>query len=229
MQKIQFPAPIYIFISENEILIHSLYLTGNIAISSKQEVYETLAMFLQGIEKELPIPRPILVIQSNDKNILNQFNHDIGLHLLGEIKALINARATCKKFNFFEIEYKMNPEIPETSVVEVEVQTIKEMISQLERTANVFIAPEDLALFKCIDLFNGKQIFVTRISPEEPISKKFITKKQTIIDHPSNKLFQMDPDDQTIYCKYNLSSMEYSFPPSRIGIFAPFEHIKLLI
>jgi len=228
MQKLQFPAPVYIFISETSILVRSQILNEDIGIRSRKSIYENLDRILQGVWRESSKQKPEIIVHSNNEKIIEQFNYESGLYDIQETKVFMDAKAICKKLNLFRIEYKQKPDIPVLSKKEIEVQTIKEMIEQSRDSAGALIVPEDLTQFQCLDMSTGKPLVVENISADESISKKFISKKQTVFDHPTNKMFPMEPEDKIVYCKYDSTSMQYSFPPGRIGVVAPFENIKLI-
>jgi hypothetical protein len=229
MQQINLPPPIYIFISPGTLSISYSHGSWSFPAASSREIYEKLSEALTKIAGKYSVPFPELILESNIMHLVRQFNNSSHLTDIMDVKAYINAKDICKKFNCCHIEYKEISTPPELCQRELRVQTIKEMLDRNANESGAIITIDDFRYFPCIDIANGKSLTVIRIDINCPIAKCYIKKGQTIFDLPSNQPFTIKPEDPTVYCKYEEPSKEYGFPPGRIGVIAPFENIMLTI
>jgi hypothetical protein len=219
--------PAYFHLSKTTLTIWNNHLK-QVSVSSLTDLYSKLTSYIAKLKLKDPQQRPQLILQSDNKKIIGQFNSYIGLYDIDESAALVALKNTIKEFGFVEITYSNIPNIPHIEKKPIKIQTIKEMLDLPDQSANALIGTIDLSNFKCIDISTQKPLLIESISFSEPVSVKSITKSHTVFTHPSNTNYLMDLEDPTIFCKYDENSRVYSFPPSRIGVIAPIENMKLI-
>jgi hypothetical protein len=219
--------PVYFHLSKTTLTIWNNSLR-QISVSSLIDLYSKLTDCIIKLKLKVPQQKLQIILQSDNQKIIDQFNSYKGLYDIDESAALMVLKKAIKEFGFVEITYSDIPKIPHVEKKPIKIQTIKEMLDLQDQSANALIGTIDLSNFECIDISTQKPLIIKSISFSESVSLKNITKSHTVFTHPSNTHYPMDSEDPTVFCKYNENSRVYSFPPSRIGVIAPIENMKLI-
>lgn len=219
--------PVYFHLSKTTLTIWNNNLK-QASVSSLTDLYSKLNGCIAKLKLRDSQQKLQIILQSDDQIIIDQFNSYMKLYDMDEAAALMALKNAIKEFGFVEITYSDIPKIPHVEKKPIRIQTIKEMLDLPDQSANALIGTIDLSNFECIDISTQKPLMIESISFSEPVSVKNITKSHTVFTHPSNTNYLMDSEDPTVFCKYDENSRVYSFPPSRIGVIAPIENIKLI-